>query len=171
MQILEDDLIESSSNSNINQAAAKLAYRFGHFEKALIYAQAAYQSQPSNTNAMLLGKYLTFKNAVDIVPVTSEWQAYHPRQTEYTVEELSSLYETFSNNEFDSEHWETLSTGALLNGVSTTGYATHPLGNPNTNASSPLIRTTFEIETDVQQIVLETCRQNGFVVYIDGKEV
>ena len=171
LKILEDDLIASPSNSDINQAAAKLAYRFGHFEKALIYAQAAYQSQPSNTNAMLLGKYLTFKNAVDIVPVTSEWQAYHPRQTEYTVEELSSLYETFSNNEFDSEHWETLSTGALPNGVSTTGYATHPLGNPNTNASSPLIRTTFEIETDVQQIVLETCRQNGFVVYIDGKEV
>ena len=171
LQILEEELIRSPSNSTINQVAAKLAYQFGHFKKALSYAQTAYESDPSNTNAMLLGKYITFENAVDVVPVTSEWQAYHPRHTDYTVEELDSLYKDFSRNDFDTENWESLSKGALLNGVSTTGYATHPLGNPNTNASSALIRTTFEVESDIQQIVLETCRQNGFVLYIDGEEV
>ena len=171
LDIIEKDLTRSPASNDLNQAAAQLAYRYGHFAKAISYAEDAYKNRPSNTNAMALGKYLTFRNAIDLIPVTSQWQILHPRHAGYSDEELKTLYDVFSTNGFDTTGWNTFPAGALLNGVSTSGYTTHPLGNPNTNASSPLMRFSFEVETELDGIVLETCRANGFVVYLDGKEV
>ncbi len=122
--------------------------------------------------------------AEDLIPVGSEWKWLHPKDGVDPGKDNKEFHKTWHTLEFDDAKWKTGKDSEGPHGGF--GYGEEDfegvdIGLPDADdpvdATKPVKRRTayfrhaFETKEEVPSLVLKLQRDDGIVIYLDGKEV
>jgi tetratricopeptide (TPR) repeat protein len=117
---------------------------------------------------------LSFDSSV-IVPPSVIWKYWHPTDGTDPAEDDPDFHETFANLDYDDAHWSSGKDSAGPGGGF--GYDDQrgtavPFEQPSeTNRLTAYFRHSFETEEPREDLLLYLQRDDGVIVYLDGREV
>jgi len=113
--------------------------------------------------------------ADEIVAVGSEWKWLHPTDGVDPESSVKDFHKTFMKADFDDSKWNTAKDSAGPNGGFAYGesnFTGQDIGLPAAeNRFSAYFRHKFKSEKGFKDLVLKLQRDDGIIVYLDGKEV
>lgn len=122
--------------------------------------------------------------AEDLIPVGSEWKWLHPNDGVDPGKENKEFHKTWHKLEFDDAKWKTGKDSEGPHGGFGYGemeFKGVDLGEPDADdpvdTTKPVRRRTayfrhaFETKEEVPSLLLKLQRDDGIVIYLDGKEV
>ena len=115
---------------------------------------------------------LSFDSSV-IVPVGSTWRYLHPTDGADPANDDPDFHETFANIDYDDSHWsEGQDSGGPVGGFGYGDKAGIALEQPaQANRFTAYFRHIFETSEPQQDLLLYLQRDDGVIVYLDGREV
>jgi hypothetical protein len=113
--------------------------------------------------------------ADEIVPVGSEWKWLHPTDGVDPATTVPDFHKTFMKADFDDSKWNTAKDSAGTHGGFAYGednFTGQDIGTPAPeNRKSAYFRHKFKTDKGFKDLVLKLQRDDGIIVYLDGKEV
>lgn len=110
-----------------------------------------------------------------LVPNTSAWRFLHPTDGVDPAKEVKDFHTTFYTLEFDDSKWKTGKDKPGPHGgfgYGEEGFEGVDLGLPELeNRKTAYLRLKFKTDKDYEKLVLKCQRDDGIIVYLDGKEV
>ncbi|MCA9148377.1 MAG: hypothetical protein KDA92_03710 [Planctomycetales bacterium] len=130
----------------------------------------------------LAGGTITGNNlqAEVLVPNDATWRWLHPTDGKDPAEKVEDFHKTFFNADFDDAKWkEGQDKAGAHDGFGYGGvgedegdFTGVDLGTPTSeNRKTAYLRHKFVTKEDQENLVLKCQRDDGIIVYIDGKEV
>jgi hypothetical protein len=118
----------------------------------------------------------TSSQAADvIVPAGSEWKWLHPTDGTDPAKSVADFHKTFMKADFDDAKWNTAKDSAGKHGgfaYGEEGFTGQDIGTPDPeNRKSAYFRHKFKTEKGFKDLVLKLQRDDGVIIYLDGKEV
>jgi hypothetical protein len=110
-----------------------------------------------------------------IVPAGSEWKWLHPTDGTDPASANKDFHKTFMKADFDDAKWNKAKDSAGPHGgfaYGEEGFTGQDIGKPDeANRKSAYFRSKFKTEKGFKDLVLKLQRDDGVIIYLDGKEV
>jgi hypothetical protein len=110
-----------------------------------------------------------------LVPSTSEWRWLHPTDGVDPEKQTPDFHMTFHTMKFDDSKWKTGKDKPGPNGgfgYGEEGFEGVDIGLPETeNRKTAYFRLKFKTDKDYENLFFKCQRDDGIIVYLDGKEV
>jgi hypothetical protein len=113
--------------------------------------------------------------ADEVVPVGSEWKWLHPVDGVDPASSVPDFHKSFMKADFDDSKWKTGKDGTGTHAGFAYGekdFAGVDIGTPAAeNRFSAYFRHKFKTTKGFKDLMLKLQRDDGIIVYLDGKEV
>ena len=108
-----------------------------------------------------------------IVPHDSEWKWLHPTDGIDPATKIEGFHEDFAKRDFDDSQWQTgRDSPGSRGGFGYTDPVGVDIGLPNAGDRwTAYFRHQFRVDDPMQDLILKMQRDDGVIVYLDGKEV
>jgi len=110
-----------------------------------------------------------------VVPAGSEWKWLHPSDGADPAKTVADFHTTFMKADFDDSKWNTAKDSAGPHGgfgYGEEGFTGQDIGTPDPeNRKTAYFRHKFKTEKGLKDLVLKLQRDDGVIIYLDGKEV
>ncbi len=133
-------------------------------------------------NAMALGTVVMtlsigmVAHAQALVPSTSTWKWFHPTDGVDPAKAHEDFHQTFFKLDFDDSKWNTGADKPGAHGgfgYGEEGFEGVDIGTPEApeNRKGAYLRLKFTTNEDCENLVFKCQRDDGIIIYLDGKEV
>ncbi len=180
----ETDELRSNVTPTLWLLLARAHFELGQNEQARRwYNQATHwgeQNEPSKVHTEQLrrlraevGPLIAVIKGEVIVPVGSRWKWLHPTDGTDPATTDTDFHATFFKADYDDSHWKTGKDSPGPDGGF--GYGDPvgvDIGTPRRpNRKTAYFRHTFRSDAAFEHLVISMQRDDGVIVYLDGKEV
>lgn len=112
------------------------------------------------------------RNAVTIVASGASWKWFHPRDGMDPAKSDPDFHQTFFQSDFDDVGWQVGQESVTATGFGYGDAAVVSIGTPASgDRKTAYFRHRFTTTQAYEQLMLTFYRDDGVIIYLDGKEV